>query len=383
MNYDDKWEIIEKIGEGGQGKVFRVFDKSIKKETDHNIVEFLSTIHLSHVDKVQSNLDEFFNLVYKRLEIQDISNHKALKVLHKPLDARENSLSKDRIRNELKAMHDIQHSNLLKIIEYDAEDKWFVSEFYSNGTLNVKLSQSFGKALYSLKLIRLLVEAVSELHKNKFVHRDIKPENIFISSIDELILGDFGLVFFNDNKHTRISNTFSNVGSRDWMPGWAMSKRIEEVNPSFDVFSLGKVIWSMISGIPVLPLWYFKDSDNNLELLFPKKREMKIVNMLLDKCIVEREKNCIPNANDLLEEIDSTIDKIESKIDAIGVDENRVCKVCEKGSYILQSNSKKNDHNFGLTIQDQSYYLIYVCNHCGNTQLFFCPGGVPPKAWKS
>ena len=126
------------------------------------------------------------------------------------------------------------------------------------------------------------------MHSHNIIHRDIKPENIFINSNNEFVLGDFGLVFFNDNKHTRISNTFSNVGSRDWMPGWAMSKRIEDVNPSFDVFALGKIIWTIISGIPVLPLWYFKEKEHNLEVLFPNKREMKLVNLLLNKCIVEK-----------------------------------------------------------------------------------------------
>ena len=383
MDFNHNWEIIKEIGEGGQGKVYRVIDKSIKKETDKVIVDFLNSLKVYGVDNIQKNLDEFFNLVHKRLLIQDISSQKALKILHKPLDARDFDLAKERIKNELKAMHDIQHPHLLKIIDYDAEGNWFVTEYYSNGTLESKLSKNSGNVLQSLKLIRPLIEAVSELHKNKYVHRDIKPENIFINSNNELILGDFGLVFFNDNKNTRVSNTFSNVGNRNWMPGWAMSKRIEEVNPSFDVFSLGKVIWSMISGQSVLPLWYFKDQEYNLEYLFPEKREMKMINRLLDKCIVEREKDCISNAVALLYTIDSLLEKLESRIDILGLDEERICKVCGEGTYILQSNSKKNDHNFGLTIQEQSYYLIYVCNHCGNTQFFFCAGGVVPKVWQS
>ena len=52
---------------------------------------------------------------------------------------------------------------------------------------------------------------------------------------NNLILGDFGLVFYSDNDKPRVSKTFENVGSRDWMPGWAYGKRVEEVNPTFDV----------------------------------------------------------------------------------------------------------------------------------------------------
>lgn len=383
MSYNDKWEIIGEIGEGGQGKVYQAFDKSIKKETDNKIADFLNSIKVAHINDIQKRLDEFFNLSYKRLSLQDVSLHRALKILHKPIDARDSELAKERIKIELKAMHDIHHPHLLKIIEYDAEESWFVSEYFRNGTLDKNLNQYFGQALHSLKLIRPLVEAVSELHKNKFVHRDIKPENIFISSVNELILGDFGLIFFNDNKHTRISNTFSNVGSRDWMPGWAMGKRIEDVNPSFDVFSLGKIIWSMISGIPVLQLWYFKDSENNLESLFPKKSEMKIINKLLESCIVEREKDCIPNANDMLSEIDNTIDRIESRIDSLNLKEKRPCKVCGKGNYELESKGDNTEiYNFGLRPTGNQSFLIFSCSHCGNVQFFSYHLDELPEAWE-
>jgi serine/threonine protein kinase len=236
MDYSSKWEIIRKIGGGGQGIVYQVVDKSIKKETDNSIADFFNSIKVAHIDDIRKRLDEFFSLSYKRLSIHEESNHKALKVLHKPSEARDTKLAKVRIKNELKAMHDIQNPNLLKVVEYDTDANWFVSDYYRNETLEKKLNFTIGRSLYSLKLVRPLIEAVSELHKNKIIHRDIKPENIFIDSNNELVLGDFGLVFFNDIQHTRISNTFSNVGSRDWMPGWAMGKRIEEVNPSFDIF---------------------------------------------------------------------------------------------------------------------------------------------------
>jgi hypothetical protein len=75
---------------------------------------------------------------------------------------------------------------------------------------------------------------------------------------------------------------------------------------------LGKVIWSMISGNPVLQLWYFNRTQFNLEHLFPENNGMEIVNSLLSKCVVEDVETCLPNANELLREIDTAIKKIES-----------------------------------------------------------------------
>jgi len=154
MNYNEKWEIVEKIGEGGQGKVFRVYDKSVKEETDKKIVSFLNSIKVLHVDDIESNLDEFINLIYKRLETQNISSHKALKILHTPIEARDFQLAKNRIRNELKAMHDIKHDHLLNIIDYDNEENWFVANYYSKGTLDKNLNQFYGNAILTLKLVR-------------------------------------------------------------------------------------------------------------------------------------------------------------------------------------------------------------------------------------
>lgn len=384
MSYKDKWEIINEIGGGGQGTVYRVYDKTIKKQTDNVIAEFLNSIKVAHIDDIKKKLDEFFNFAYKRLSIYDIASQKALKILHKPVDARDSELAKERIKIELKAMHELQHPNLLKVIEFDDNEHWFISEYYKNGTLDANFDQFIGKAIISLKTIRPLIEAVSELHKNNFVHRDIKPENIFIGLNYELILGDFGLIFFNDNKHTRISNTFSNVGSRDWMPGWAMGKRIEDIKPSFDVYSLGKIIWSMISGIPVLPLWYFKEPENNLEQLYPEKREMKLINKLLAKCIVEKEKDCITNAEELLIEIDNTINCIESKIETLNINEKRSCKICDKGVYeIISKGDNTQLYNFGIRPTGNQSFLIFACNKCGHVQFFSHYFDQLPEAWEA
>ena len=95
-----------------------------------------------------------------------------------------------------------------------------------------------------------------------------------------------------DVEHTRISDTFENVGSTDWMPAWASRLRIEDINPSFDVYSLGKTLWSMVSDSPVLRLWYFNEDEFNLENKFPNTKYMQLVNELLSKCVVEKEEAC-------------------------------------------------------------------------------------------
>jgi serine/threonine protein kinase len=202
------------------------------------------------------------------------------------------------------------------------------------------------------------------------VHRDIKPQNVFLDANDNLVLGDFGLVYFSDAHHTRVSGTLENVGSRDWMPGWAMGMRIDEIKPSFDIFCLGKLLWAMVSDSPFLRLWYLDDPQFNLELKFPKTPSIKLLNPLLKKCIVEHEKDCLPDAIALLGEVDEVLSVIE-KID-VGFDPKieRRCQICGMGKYAMLDPSEPERRGFGLDSYGSWEFRIFICTYCGNAQLF-------------
>src|SRR5262249_17739392 len=150
--------------------------------------------------------------------------------------------------------------NLLRLMDEKLEEGWLVTEYHANGTLNNKPVLFRGNVGRAIRAIRDLVEGVAALHDAGIVHRDIKPENIFFSSTDHLILGDMGLAFFRNGQETRLTDPFSNVGTRAWMPQWAMNVRVEDLRFTFDVYALGKVLWSMVTGDPQLPTVY-RDSS--------------------------------------------------------------------------------------------------------------------------
>jgi len=377
MLYENRWEIIAEIGGGGQGKVFRVLDKlnfdGISLEFVRNITKSITVLRNNELEYDQKqHFEEFRKALRVLINMEDFLNHGALKVLHDPREARDPGRAHERIKREIDVMSKILHPNLLKILDHDDEGKWFVSQFHPKGDLFDNKSKFTGNLAKALRAFRPIVEGVAILHREGIVHRDIKLQNIFLDSNNNLILGDFGLVFFNDDKHTRISETFENVGSRDWMPAWAQSIRIEEISPAFDVFSLGKLLWAMVSKNPILPLWYFDRPENNLEQMFPKDQTMKFANELFKNCIVEHESDCLPDAEALLNEVDQTIYKVGISADSIGDDDDRPCKICGIGKYEIFADV--DDHsgitNFGLNLVGQRKFKIFTCNYCGNVQIF-------------
>jgi serine/threonine protein kinase len=212
------------------------------------------------------------------------------------------------------------------------------------------------------------------------VHRDIKPQNIFIGSEGQFILGDFGLVYFDDDRHTRLSGTLENVGTRDWMPGWAMGMRVEDVRPTFDVFALGKVLWSLISGRSLLPLWYFNRPQHDLTALFPDSPHMARINSILARSIVEEEEDCLPNAAALLAEIDEALISIRGKATVFDGAQRRKCLVCAVGSYQQLSQHDINNSGMGTPAGERTQ-KIFACSECGHVQQFITPAGKRPALW--
>jgi len=372
MDYKYRWKIIAILGQGDQGRVYRVVDTKefdidgqIRPDIENSLQGLVSS------DKSETR-KKFFELyrwaMVELIQMEDPENQGALKVLHKPKETKEAKgveRVQDRIKREIKAMAAISHPNLLEILDTDRDSRWFVSKFYPKGSLDKHLNTYVGEFPKALKAFRPLVEGVSELHKRGFVHRDIKPQNVFMDRDDHLVLGDFGLVFFTDDSYTKLSKTWDSVGRSDWIPCWALSLRIDEIKPTFDVFCLGKLLWSMVSGSPDLPLWHYDQPEFNLETKFPHRHSIRLANYLLSKCIVESEKNCLPDATALLKMIDEVLSLIDSHGEVVDPKFKRRCKVCGEGNY------EESDGASHFTKPVEKRVLkMWVCDYCGNVQWF-------------
>ena len=383
--YGGRWRVIGEVGRGGQGTVFEVEDTSNPNKEDE-WVERLKTVLREATSPAfyQDSESACRGLTQLIGRISDtvMGPRFVLKKLLPPNEAVNTDTALDRMKTEIETMRQVKHPSLIDILDEGDDHSWFVMEFFSNGTLAEALGLFTNQVLRSLKALRPVVEAVSLLHQAGIVHRDVKLENMFVGNAGGLVLGDCGLAFLRDG-HDRVTETYENVGSRDWMPGWAMGQRLSEVRPNYDVFSFGKVLWAMVAGKPILPLWYHREQGFNLAMMFPDDESISFVQALLDKTVVERPDDCLTDATELLAEIDWTIEALAKQVRIVNGDLLLNCLVCGNGQYLqIADRNHVGQYNFGLAVIGQPKFKIFVCTNCGHVQLFYSLDGLSMSAWQ-
>ena len=383
--YGGRWRVIREIGRGGQGIVYEVEDRHF--DTEAVLLDRFKTV-LSNATGAHIGYPAGEAIHWELIQlIRKISAttppRAALKELLPPDESVNEKTALDRMKSEIETIRTISHPSLPPILDENIDGGWYVTKFFSGGTLASKPDLYQNQVLDSLRALRPVVEAVAKLHQADVVHRDIKPANVFIDKARRLVLGDCGLAFKREIAADRVTETFENVGSRDWMPGWAMGLRLTDVRPNFDVFSLGKVLWAMIAGKPILQLWYHREPQFNLGEMFPDNESISVVQKILDKTVVEKPTDCLTNATELLTSVDWAIEALTMKFRVVDGDLIRKCLVCGKGNYQqLVDHDVAGQRNFGLNVISRPKFRIFVCGGCGHLQLFYSMDGIRPSAWK-
>ena len=378
-NRYDNWEIVDTLPKGGQGQVYVVRDISGYAIVDQRVSRlrnYINDLFQSNSIKATQKQKDFISEIRRISEEVNSARLGALKKLH-PIDDKsvpDKNKAMERMRNELDALKAVSHDALVKVLDEKFTEQWFVMEFHPNGTLSQSSKNYNGRVLESLTAIRPIADAVSELHNGGFVHRDIKPDNIFVSSEESLVLGDCGLAC-TMARVDRLTETYENVGTRDFQPAWSHGMRIDEINPRFDVVTLGKTLWSMISGIPTPSLWYgYKETDDIRELTTDHSAEL--VHQLLRKCVTSHERDMeIEDAHEFVEEVDCAIEAISPKRRVPNALRSITCQVCGSGTY-KKAEKISDNKNYTKVFEQTSVFTVqsFICDTCGHLHSF---------AWKS
>jgi serine/threonine protein kinase/tetratricopeptide (TPR) repeat protein len=194
------YKILEKLGEGGMGVVYKAEDKKLKREV---AIKFLPH-HIS------VNEDE-----RKRFEI------------------------------EAQAAASLNHPNISTIYSIETYDKvtFIVMEFIDGKELKEKIKSGPVEINEAVKIISQIAEGLKAAHKKGIVHRDIKSSNIMINNEGAVKIMDFGLAKVGTSNITKVGLT---IGTAAYMsPEQATN---EDVDYRSDIWSLGVILYEMLTG---------------------------------------------------------------------------------------------------------------------------------------
>jgi TolB-like protein/Tfp pilus assembly protein PilF/predicted Ser/Thr protein kinase len=195
------YEILEKIGEGGMGAVYKALDTKLNR-----------------------------NVALKFLPARLLCDDDA----------------KTRFEHEAKAASGLNHPNIATIYELDeAEGRCFISmEYLEGGSLKDLMRDkelSFGEIL---DLALQIGEGLRAAHESGAVHRDVKPDNIMLTRKGQAKITDFGLAKLRGV--TGLTTKGTTLGTLQYMsPEQVQGKGVDHRS---DIFSFGVVLYEMVTG---------------------------------------------------------------------------------------------------------------------------------------
>ncbi|MGH2922959.1 MAG: protein kinase domain-containing protein [Solirubrobacterales bacterium] len=169
----------------------------------------------------------------------------AIKLLHREISEEADQL--ERFRREARTAARLSHPNLVSVIDAGEDEgrPYIVFEYVDGETLKKRIQRDGGLSVdealaYAIEIGRGLIAA----HGRKLVHRDVKPQNVLIDPDGRARVTDFGIA--RSLEAEGLTATGRVLGTTDYVsPEQAMG---EEVDERSDVYSLGVVLYEMLTG---------------------------------------------------------------------------------------------------------------------------------------
>jgi serine/threonine protein kinase len=267
-----KYQILQKLGEGGMGVVYKAKDTRLKRTV-------------------------------------------ALKFL--PAELTKDKAAKKRFIQEAQAAAALNHPHICTIYEVDeANDQTFISMEYIQGqSLKDKLESGPLAVDETIVIALQVAEGLEKAHKKGIIHRDIKPANIMINDEGQAKITDFGLAKLSWGAD--ITKPATIMGTVAYMsPEQAKG---EEVDHRTDIWSLGAMLYEMLSGERP----FRKDQEQALifAILNDKPTPLSLlrsdiptqIEQMIEKALAKKASERYQNVDDLTQDLKQTSSIAPSK----------------------------------------------------------------------
>jgi serine/threonine protein kinase len=197
-----RFEIIEEIGKGGMGTVYKAYDSKIREVVALKLLK----------PEIASDLEVI-----------------------------------ERFRNEIKLARQVSHRHVCRM--YDLGEEWlsiYISMEYVAGEDLKSFIRRSGhlNEPKAVDLARQILEGLVEAHRLGVVHRDLKPQNIMIDKEGNAKIMDFGIA---RSLHTRgVTGTGVIIGTPEYMAPEQAEGR--DVDHRADIYALGAILFEMVTG---------------------------------------------------------------------------------------------------------------------------------------
>jgi eukaryotic-like serine/threonine-protein kinase len=205
------YRVLEKIGAGGMGEVFRAHDERLGRDVALKLIRPASSDNPDH--------------------------------LH-------------RFEHEARAAAALNHPNIVAVFDvgFDGTTPYIVSELLEGKTLRHRLTEGpipiRAATAYALQITQGLVAA----HERRVVHRDLKPENLFITNDDRVKILDFGVAKLQpsaeENRSIESLTTITKHGAVVGTVAYMAPEQLrgKSVDHRVDIFSFGAILYEMLTG---------------------------------------------------------------------------------------------------------------------------------------
>jgi serine/threonine protein kinase/tetratricopeptide (TPR) repeat protein len=200
--FANRYQVIEELGHGGMGRVYKVFDTDIKEKI-------------------------------------------ALKLLRPEIALDRETV--ERFSNELKLARKISHRNVCRMFDLGkAEGTTFITMEFVPGEDLKKFIRKSGQlgAGRAVSIAKQVCEGLTEAHHLGVVHRDLKPQNIMVDEDGNARIMDFGIA------RSLSSKSITGAGVMIGTPEYMSPEQVEgkDVDQRSDIYSLGIIIYEMLTG---------------------------------------------------------------------------------------------------------------------------------------